>query len=56
LVKIKKNGGGEMILVLFYNNDLEITFNDYEELKAYLATVEGLTIKGITHIKEEPAP
>jgi hypothetical protein len=56
LVKIKKNGGGPMILVLFYNNDLEIQFNDYEELKAYLATVEGLTIKGITHVKEEPTP
>ena len=41
------------ILVLFYNNDLEITFKDYEELKAYLDTVEGLTIKGITNLKDE---
>ena len=43
-----------MINVLFYNNDLQIQFNDYEELKVYLESIEdqGLTIRGIDDIKE----
>jgi hypothetical protein len=51
----KRTGGGKMINVLFYNNDLQIQFNDYEELKTYLESIEGqgLTIKGIDHIKQE---
>ena len=45
----------KMINVLFYNNDLQVQFNDYEELKAYLESVEGqgLTIRGIDDIKEQ---
>jgi hypothetical protein len=55
---MKMNGGGAMINVLFYNNDLEIQFNDYEELKTYLQSVDGqgLTIRGIDNIREEPTP
>ena len=43
-----------MINVHFYNNDLQVQFNDYDELNAYLESVEGqgLTIKGIDNIKE----
>ena len=43
-----------MINVYFYNNDLQVQFNDYEELKTYLESIEGqgLTIRGIDDIKE----
>ena len=44
----------KMINVYFYNNDLQVQFNDYEELKTYLESIEGqgLTIRGIDDIKE----
>jgi hypothetical protein len=48
------NGGEKMISVIFYNSDLEVQFNNYEELKTYLEGQEGLVIKGITNLREEP--
>ena len=42
-----------MIRVIFYNDNLEVDFNNYEELKEYLEGLDGLTIRGITELREE---
>jgi|tagenome__1003787_1003787.scaffolds.fasta_scaffold20157255_2 hypothetical protein len=58
LVKIKRNGGGTMIRVIFDNgNDpergkLEVDFADYDALKSYLDVTEGLVVLGITYLRE----
>lgn len=42
-----------MIRVIFYNDQLEVDFNNYEELQEYLIGLEYLTIRGITELREE---